>query len=255
MVSPSRADGIKLIVVSTTSQNIVVSTTSRICCVYYIQKYSLRSQSSTTTANHAEANTSKCRSVGCILGQRPHIATSSIQGAPMTTTAQSNIPPKLAVAACISSPRSKYAHAVVPPHKGQTCPVNSWKVHGVSPNCSCVPKPRGSGSRLRAITNTVSPSIPATASSKRCCFDRHEGWRILGIRDCPGKANYRSWQSGKMTRSCSTRSSCTACVGDGLLRQASPCVQRQRNALFVSRWVSLRCTHPLTLPSPCIWRK
>ena len=80
-------------------------------------------------------------------------------------------------------PRTNQANAVVMPQVGHGRPVIVAKAQGRSPSCTCVPKPRGSGTKVFANPN--SPANPAAATNnrprvgqpKRC---RTTGCRIMG---------------------------------------------------------------------------
>ncbi len=101
-----------------------------------------------------------CR--GLASNQRPASAEISAQGTTTNPRIPMSNPPKLAVVAEDTFPRTNQAQAVVIPHDGQGRFSSRAIVHSRNPNWRCVPNPAGSGRRHRAVTKSPNKDKPTT---------------------------------------------------------------------------------------------
>ena len=93
--------------------------------------------------------------------QRPHHAEAINQMALPTASTPRSVPPALASSDATTSYRARYDQEVVMPQVGQRLPNIKTNEQGGNPKRSCVPWPRGSGSRQRATPISANSPIPS----------------------------------------------------------------------------------------------
>ena len=112
----------------------------------------------------------------------PVVEAASSQASIANRTGAITLPAGFARQAKSSRPRAHQANAVVIPHAGHGLPVISRNAHPPNPSWVCVPNPRGSGRRMRAVTSTPTSPRANIANVARVFRPSRETWRIAGYR-------------------------------------------------------------------------